>query len=218
MPENIRAVPIGSGKSSEIEVIQVTPFKGGGMESKRLIEGRLHGHAVSLVERDLFRKEYLSTWQSFKAAGLPVVPTVRINEETGAVLVTDIKADGSETYGKATLYNHERWLFRRRREIDTLFLRLMEPDTFPILERRVRECITIANAHALLLPFDDPFELVVHPDGNWEVMILDLRHGKAVETQDPERAKVAQTNEELGETFLDWLKSLRDRFIEDEIL
>lgn len=213
MSEKMKAVPVSGGKITEIEVTKTTPFTSGGIEPKNLVEGTVGGHAMSLVERVKFASEYLYNWRAFKAAGLPVVPTVRINEQTGTLLVTDIKADGSEIYGKAMAYNLDEELFRRRIEVDARFLHLMQNELGDI-ERRVKEYVALADAHSLGLPFDDPFELVVHPSGSWNLLILDLQHANprgATPLCEPE---YASTNKELAAGFLGYLESAKRRFIE----
>lgn len=95
---------------------------------------------VSVVQRS-FNQTIIDNWNAFKAAGLPVVPTLRVcSDET--LLVTDIKEDGSETYGNGLIYTladifSER--FRPNKMLEATFLELTtNPQTFSKIKEKVR--------------------------------------------------------------------------------
>lgn len=127
----------------------------------------------SYVER-AYDENYFDNWAMMKSAGLPVVAEVLKTDE--GVLVRDLKADGSELYGKLlAMYlmgGHRR--NRPRPKIDKLFLELTRDEELIEIRRKIVNCIQKANAHGIALPHDDPFELIIHPDGKWDIIILDV--------------------------------------------
>ena len=133
----------------------------GKIDSKKAI--RLVIKRVSLTTHD--SDCYINIWRCLKEASLPVVPTVRkVNEHD--IAMTDLCSDGSEFYGKSRNWYPEThtWLL---------------VDVFNRLNfRDVRNCAnTIANhatKNGIGLPGDDPLELLIHPDGSWNLIILDI--------------------------------------------
>ncbi len=66
-----------------------------------------------------------------------------------------------------------------------------------------------ANRHGIQLPSDDPMELLVHPDGSWELVILDLAFARTNPVQssfDRDQRKVQ--NYLYREEFLDHIKNI----------
>src|SRR5664279_1790609 len=136
MKETIFAEPGLGGSRIRIDDFSRTPFKGG-REDKNLLEGTIGSHRVSLIERD-YNPHYVTNWHAFREVGLPVVPTLRTSS-WGTLLLTDMKADGSEFYGKnlsRLLCRPRKDRFRERPEIDKLFLELADSDEYEeVIER-----------------------------------------------------------------------------------
>ncbi|MBI2334436.1 hypothetical protein HYU96_01415 [Candidatus Daviesbacteria bacterium] len=180
MTEQITANPESGRKPIGIEISGVFKIPEGA-ETKHVLEGRVGRRRIFLVERE-FNQSYINNWHIFRKAGLPVVPTLRVSSRN-TLLVTDIKADGSEIYGKSlltSLHDIHEIRSRPRLNVDRVFLQLTQPGNFQSIDRKTKEYLDIANSERIRLPFDDPFEFVVHPDGSWELMILDLTYGYAI--------------------------------------
>src|SRR6266567_1114957 len=113
MSESITAYPISGAKPREIQVNAKIPLHGGN-ETKNRLEGTLAQREVSLIERPL-DQNYVDNWYAFREVGLPVVPTLR-ESSRGTLLVTDVKADGSEIYGKGLMHTLEHPMHYEPRE------------------------------------------------------------------------------------------------------
>ncbi len=110
---------------------------------------------------------YFNNWMMLRKAGIPTLPTVRVIDKR-RVLITDMTSDGSEFFGKVT-------------EIDEISVEnLTDAElVFSYLDlSRVRDELErverLAIQNNIALPIDDPFDLLVHPDGTWEVIVLDF--------------------------------------------
>ncbi|HVF69637.1 MAG TPA: hypothetical protein VNA13_03670 [Xanthomonadales bacterium] len=200
MSRNIELHPL-SGKATIMTVRKEFDFLAGGTERKSIVEGTVGRHRVSLIKRKDIDGRYEANWCAFREAGLPVVRTLRRGEER-SIFLTDVKADGSETYGSNLKYvlrrNHKR--SRARPEIDRIFVGLINPADFRKITDRVAECASIASENHILLPPDDPFDLVVHPDSSWDIVLLDLEFGKVVSTHNK---NIKRDNLINGQRFLD---------------
>lgn len=130
----------------------------------------------------IFDRDLISNWKKMKNVGLPVPEELLLNPMRGFVLLTDVKADGSEVYGKGLSYclNHADVVQRDRPrpEIDKIFLELTTQQKLPILEEAAQQIVSLANEHNFELPYDDGMELIIHPDGSWNMIILDIRDAK----------------------------------------
>ncbi len=40
--------------------------------------------------------------------------------------------------------------------------------------KKANQIANQATAHNISLPYDDPFDLLVHPDGSWQLIVLDI--------------------------------------------
>lgn len=175
-------------KSTEITVVNRHAFKAGGRDDKSHVIGEIGRAQVSLMERP-YSPEYVEAWPIMKKKKLPVVPTMRIvdkragkddnPEDEGdlSLLVTDVKKDGSEVYGKGyfrSLFEPYTWSsYRRRPDIDERFLEVMATEKSDV-RTKAREYADTATRSNIVLPRDDPLEMIVHPDGTWDFIILDL--------------------------------------------
>lgn len=245
MKRLVHAYP-GSGINCHtIAVESYIPFVAGGSERKGRVvatmisNGRQRG--INLIERYRFipaqeqdrlmqtndpelweqrfrshAEAYIAHWKAFKHVGLPVVNTARLTNE-GTLLLTDVKADGSETYGKGLRRVLEGTLKEIDQEprinasIDSVFLGIMGQQ-WELVIKKVDELVTLATKNGIILPKDfDAFELLVHPDGSWQLITLDLRAVEITDINDlAERERVRRFNLEEQQAFIRDLIYLRD--------
>lgn len=221
MKDTIEVLSAPSGrKEHTLKVRKSIPLYGGGGEKKVIVyaffaQGE-ESKSVSLIERGFSgdAKVYIKNWIAFKKAGLPVVSTCRETSK-GTVVVTNVKADGSEIYGKGlwlALYSEKHSIVnqgtqpRMPHPLDQTFLELTEDKRIEEIRKRVNEMVERANNNHIALNFDDACELHIHPDKSWELIILDLTMGGKV------------TNAEFGRSLrrmLDGNRRAADRFIDD---
>jgi hypothetical protein len=186
-------------------------FLAGGSFDKYLIEGQIGNRDISLVAREV-AEHVPTTWRKMKEAGLPVVPTLRIDPQTRergrpTVIMTDVKADGSELYGKGLLWSLEsnEARVRPRPDIDKYFLALTHSTHFNEIEKKVNEYKAVADKNHISLPKDDAFELKIKPNGAWDMLILDLDMSFHEWKENINTKPIAQ--------FLDRLKRLRGQLL-----
>src|SRR5579863_2662717 len=155
MTETIEAISFSNNRTTQIDSVKKTSFKAGGWDQKSLLEGKIGTHPINLVERS-YSQRYVENWGAFNAVGLPVVPTLRygVNKdgEPETLFMTDIKADGSEIYGRNFLHvleskraNNSR--FRPRHKLDGFFLDLTKPDGLKDIEKEGNGYIKIADSN-----------------------------------------------------------------------
>ncbi len=193
----IELKPVSGKKTVEIDSPDIEMMNTIGVEPKFRINAQLIGPGgrrkkVRLIGRqdnveELDAANYSENWKLFKEAGLPVVPTLR-KTENGKVVMTDLIADGSELYGKELgsslstvhefkLKNDFKKLLKDKLKLVKSFLDILKDEEFKHLKSKLAGYENLANQNRIYLPFDDPFELLVHPDGKWELIIIDLRTG-----------------------------------------
>ena len=115
-------------------------------------------------------KGYAEYWLKLIRAGISTIPTVWIVGEK-EVLITDMTSDGSVFYGKDNVNpSFQRYEKNKMTELDAVFLSI-DPEE---IKAKAEEIIKKANANGIFLPSDDPFDILIHPDGSWEVIVLDL--------------------------------------------
>jgi len=171
----------------DLEVLEARTI-GMGVEDKALLRVRDEdGHEFTLVERsaeeDLDRRRqsnggYARAWLACSVAGVPVVPELFVSD-IDTLLVTDVKADGSEVYGKGAAqalkdYRPDVTGDRANKGSDALFMEITKPENIETVLERVRFYSALATNAGIELPVDDPFELLVRPDGSWDLITLDL--------------------------------------------
>jgi hypothetical protein len=152
-------------------------------EDRNIVWVRVKGSIVPLLESVDGRayRGYADNWERFRAAGLPV-PPMFLRGQDGRLLIPELKQDGSEVYGTGLardLY-HRRPRERPRPAIDAMYLRLTDPRHFDAITLQVRRYARLASEQKLQLPFHDPFQLWVRPDGSWELTMRDLRAARDV--------------------------------------
>src|SRR6266487_7174855 len=91
------AVPVGGYESrGALRIREVDSVKlfGGGLEEKAVLAAEVDGELISYIERR-YDALYVENWLAMRSAGLPVVPDLLVSSRD-TLLVTDVKADGSE--------------------------------------------------------------------------------------------------------------------------
>jgi hypothetical protein len=181
MFSEIIANPVSGKNTVTLQDANRLPMKGG-TEIKfdvtaKVISGEQE-KTVRLVEREMRDVDaWIERWERMRLAGLPVPPTVRRTEQ-GSLLVTNVKHDGSETYGRSSNFDSDHREATGQgytpNALDEHFIRIMENQRNEI-EAQALHYAAMATEHGITLPFDDPFEVLVKPDGSWSLVILDLR-------------------------------------------
>jgi hypothetical protein len=190
-PETISATSVGNPDETFELTIHKTETIHMGVEEKQIVHGEVNGEPTTLMERrprttnpDKLEEQLqhdAGLWKACKEAGLTVAPNAYVSDR-GTMLVTDVKADGSEVYGKRmgevlNGYNPEADRSRPHKEIDGWFMQLTSPENLPAIKERARRQSALATANGIELPFDEAYELIVHPDGSWDVITLDFTDG-----------------------------------------
>lgn len=183
------------------------------------------GHTVSLMERihvmqpgmlgssDIF----VRNWHAYRAAGIPTVPTLRTSDNRGTLLVTDVKADGSEVYGKGMVQalsgRHDLSRHRANTQIDPLFLEITADENWQAIADKANEYTERAIDAGIVLAYDDAFEMIVHPDGTWDLIALDILRSVAPEdeTASTRGQNRAALNRKYEAYFLAELDMVRER-------
>lgn len=131
----------------------------------RVFSRRLDNHAD-------YAKEYYGIWSRLKKAGLPVVPTVRrVSKEE--VAMTDLTADGSIFYDKNTNTNLRLMYDNAAYSAHPFDKKFLSLNTRSVI-KRAETILDKANRESIALALDDPLSLLVHPDGTWDIYVLDI--------------------------------------------
>jgi len=146
-------------KPTTIKLASRRNFEAGGRQSKALIEATVGERPISLIQRP-YSEHIVKFWQSSRDAGLPVVPTLRQITMDGeqSLLYTDVKADGSEVYGKALKKVLSSGFPRERPpepSVDRHFLEITNSENLPDVVTRANEISMLATERGLRLPVDD---------------------------------------------------------------
>lgn len=116
---------------------------------------------------------YLSQWEKYKVAGIPVVGSVRLLPYNDRQVVTgDVTTDGSVLFDKALAKHKSHELGQH--VFKDVFLHLMQPNELQAIREKAEEYARNATSIGLLINPDDPFSLRIHPDGKWDIISLDL--------------------------------------------
>ncbi len=177
--------PICNINMREIETLDIQtkgiPFNAGGGSLKHRYSLYINDKEVKIVGRPDFG--YSENWLFFSSFGMPVFKKIYSDKSGFLVYTPDITADGSGMYGKGTrniIFNiisqaNDSGL-RVNKNMDTEFITIMEEKRNIIHNM----CVYWANYASRLnfyLPWDDPFEMIIRPNGSWGLMCLDLETG-----------------------------------------
>lgn len=182
-----------SNRFSKIKVLKRKPIDEGS-ESKERITGvvstQTNERHVSLIRRNfddrfpyntplnkITATQTKESWRRYKKSDQPTYGTLRIAQD-GSLLVTDVCADGSRCYGNPDFLKNLRAgkLLRCKKdnEIDTLFIKLVDSEQIELIRHKADGLVRNASDNKIGLPLNDPIELVVHPDGKWDILTLDV--------------------------------------------
>lgn len=174
--DRLRTYPVIGNQMIDILNPRFEYFNGGGASHKKYITGGIEAAGsrgeMSFVEREYngSRETYIRNWLLCRKVGLPVVAWIRKTEK--GIIMPDLTADGSHLYGKAEAL--KMWYgIRTPSPLDGTFLDLMGHNKDQIM-MCAKGFAEMASAQKVALPRDETFELWVHPDGIWELLLLDL--------------------------------------------
>lgn len=199
-------------RQTTLNIIEATPLSIGYGSVKQHLTATIDGtnQVVSLIERNN-DPLLVQGWLAMREAGIPTVPTLR-QTSRNTLLVTDVKADGSEVYGRGLAEQQimsyldptvERQ--RLRPAMDQRFLKISAWHRFHKIRKAAINYADRATDRGLCLPYDDPFEMLVRPDGSWGLIALDVRETRR---EDNERARDF-LNKDVAEKFLNAIQGLR---------
>ncbi len=216
MNEVLIASPISGLRERTVTVQDVTWLGGGGEEKYKVTATMEYGsrkREVFLVDRREQTDLYVENWQGFRAAGLPVVPTLR-KSSFNSLWVTDVTVNRSYPYGKNVwgTVKDEYNVVDKDRPLDSVFIEVTADNNFPAIDTAVANYTEIANQADIFLPYDDPFEVLIHPSGTWQLIMLDIHNGMLNNEFYPNRV-VRKKNGEYVANFLEQLHDLHDIFV-----
>lgn len=206
--------PISGKKEHVIQIAEITKLKLG-TEIKYKIKSVFLGRKMEFITREI-TDSYIDTWKMLKKAGLPIIPLFRITSEmpgikkqskfTKFAVIPNITSSGSKLYGKSLAWEASKGTFKPNKKTDLMFKKILENDKNK-LTSEISRIIKIANDNDIVLPEDgEPFELLVHDDGSWELIMVDIelarKRMKDLETKND----VIRTNESLTKDFFKYLK------------
>lgn len=219
----VKAYEIPTGQERFLEIESAEPIIGHGKEPKqRLIcrdPQRHPWHSLKYIERlydgdathDIFtdgdqeRTRYRDTWLQFIEAEIPVVPEL-LETDRQSLLLPDLTEDGSQLYGKDAVGRIPLDPTYQLNYIDEAFLDIMinPRDVQDVADTYVAQ----ANEYGLGLPIDDGFEMVVHPNGRWDLVTLDLRQASQISDATPASRveQIQALNQQTADQFVNQLK------------
>jgi hypothetical protein len=135
-----------------------------------------HDNILAKDNSKSIAEKYVEIWKMFKEAGIPTVSSMRVVDDD-TVAMGDMTADGSQFFGKAR--SEEVWYFKELKErplteMENKFMKI-EPEEIEAEFERIQN---IAWNKGLRLPSDDLFDILVHPDGSWQLLVIDLSYAK----------------------------------------
>ena len=120
---------------------------------------------------------YGHIWQEFQRVGINVVPWLL--EDANHIVVPDMECDNYRFYGKSRslAINDINLTLPPFCNQDFLFL-LIFSDMNSQLVDMISALTTTATDNGIALPYDDPAELMIHPDGYFDLITLDLSRAR----------------------------------------
>jgi hypothetical protein len=196
----------------KVKINETNKFFFGGTKPK----WRLHGAVgrnedllLSLIERDFGKMTdiVMSNWAKAKEAGLPVVNIFRKTDKN-TIVMTDIRADGSEIYGKSIYYHitdpKKTGEIRQSNKIDVKFLEIMNSkEKMEEVKKQAEKYALLASEHGIILAWDDPFDLVIHPTEGFKLICLDIEDmGHRDVSSEYELTEAKETNQNRVKKFI----------------
>lgn len=106
-------------------------------------------------------------WERSKRAGVSVAPTLRLASAT-EVMMTDFCRGGGCLYDKFAAECVKKQT-RKPAPTDLVFMQL----NFQEIEEEAESILARATKAGIALPYNDPLNLVVYPNGRWHLVTLD---------------------------------------------
>lgn len=213
-----------SGRTTHAQLEHEEAFKGGMREKYRLLialtlEGTARSRQFQLIKRKNSStsesRDYVFNWKKLRAAGLPVVPFVRVDGRYN--YTPDLTQFGARVYGRgvAEYFAHEEnregdeqylHLFYQPSELDQHFVSLMQT-SFSEIKTQAELLSEKAASQGIVLP-EDPFVLLIQPDKSWSLLLLDVEKAE----YDVPVAEARVTNLARTKVFLRLLTEVATEF------
>lgn len=207
--------PVGDHQSITIDVRERPYNQFFGANTKYEIQAELLSDAehppIRLIEKELHStyavQKYTDTWHFYQQIGLPVMPAFWTHGTS--IFMPDMRELGWQFYGKA------RWKMMQRVKPypkdpihDQAFMNLVQGYEFDRVIARTQHFLDIAYHQRVILPPDDPFDLLIHESGKWDTIIWDL--GQSVDSTNMTEQFIWEKNKENVEYyFLESIRNLR---------
>jgi len=144
-------------------------------------------------------KRYYERWRYLMSIGIPTVSSMRVVDEL-RIAMGDETSDGSDFFGKSKKESVAMELkFGKRRmltEIERQYVGINPEE----IREKLRSLQERCWAKGIRLPYDDEFDLIVHPDGSWRVLVLDLS-ALTKRANEPESVLDEQMSVMMGDVF-----------------
>jgi hypothetical protein len=208
--------PISGKKVHLLQLNSIRPLKLGTEEKFKII-ATLHDKKLYFVVREI-TLSYLETWKTLKQAGLPVIPMLRIAndllnlkktfDDSFFAVIPDLTADGSKLYGKSLAVEVMLRRYEPNQLNDSLFFNIMF-NQFPKIVEATDQIVNIANQNDIFLPLDNELgELLIHPNGTWEIVMVDIELAITKINYWESNHKVERINQITGQKFLEYLQNI----------
>lgn len=184
--------------SSQAQQVESIGNRSGKSYERGVLEVSGQQYAVEFFTRSVDGEEYADVWNLFNQAGMPVVSELWM-DASGKIYLPDLTKDGSGLYGKALEQVAKN---STTKPIDRVFLKVWESQKEKISTMAL-QLAQFATEQGLLLPLDDPFDLHVSPNGEWQLMCLDLEYGGTLEDLVNRKSRMTQRSAQfpLSEHF-----------------
>lgn len=197
------------GVQKKVIVSEVSEERMGGHFYKRKIEAdgmNLVVRRVFLNPSEMFPQEkdlksdaerYVRKWQLLREAGVPTASSMRV-VDGGTVAMGDMTRDGSRFFGKEQVLKVYEGRDEGPRELNQTERLFLAIDSQKIKDEMAR-VLKLAWDKGMRLPFDDPYDILIHPDGKWEVLVLDLAglRPRKSESEDVLESELEHMTEEI---------------------
>lgn len=119
-------------------------------------------------------ERYYERWRFLKKHGIPTIDSMRIVDHD-RVAMGDATVNGGEFFGKAKKKLIEREVYQgKRRALTNKEKRYLEIFESGELESEVKRISKLMSEAGLCFPKDDYFDLIIHDDGSFDVLVMDL--------------------------------------------
>lgn len=216
---HIDLLPVSGKFTHKVEIIDSEKLNLG-TELKYRIKTLFLGKEFSFITREV-SFQYIDTWKMLKKTGFPVIPLLRVTKElpnykkrspdSTIAVVPDITYDGSRTYGKSLSWEVSKGAYKLDLEKDQHFLNILHNE-LPKLLTEVQKIVKLANSLDIFLPEDSELaELVIHPNGTWELIMIDIELVRKRNKKLEKHADLVRTNQTIARDFLSHLKNIQSK-------